>query len=196
MTGRYTREGDVRALLAPRPTISSSSRAPATRSRSPSTPPPCRRLPPGMAAHVPALRRRLQQGDGPQLRQPGHRRAAAVSWDDAVSVSGGGALSAHGGARGVSEHIQHARDRAGAGIRLWALGFRLSGFRLQASGFRLQASGFRLQASGFECCRQHYSLSSARIRPISVLTTAVLRLAMRSASTAVRNPSRWARDSR
>ena len=85
--GRYTREGDVRALLArvgrhvrvarPGDEIALSFDAHA--------------LPPlagGLDAHVPALRARLQQGDEHPLGEPRHRRPAAVPRDDAAIRTG------------------------------------------------------------------------------------------------------------
>ena len=83
MAGRYTREGDVRPLLRATDDMFVISRPGdeiALSFDAAALPP----LPAGLDADVPALRRRLQQGDGHPLGEPGHRRAAAVPRDDAA----------------------------------------------------------------------------------------------------------------
>src|SRR5205814_9189690 len=66
----------------------------------------------GLDADVSAGAGRLQQGNGHHLREPGRRRAAAVSPDDAVSLQGAGALSGRPRASPLSGRLQHAGRRA------------------------------------------------------------------------------------
>ena len=77
MPGRYTREGDVRELLEQVDDMFVVSRTgdELQVSFDATGVPPVRE---GLVANLPALRARLQQGDGHQLRQPGPGGAAAV----------------------------------------------------------------------------------------------------------------------
>ncbi len=85
MTGRYTREGDVRELLSASDDIFVISRPgdELVLSFAASKLPP---LSQRMDAHVPALRRRLQQRDGHQLGEPGSGWTTTVSRDDQIPV--------------------------------------------------------------------------------------------------------------
>ncbi len=85
MPGRYTREGDVRPLLTAhrrhvrrRAAGRRDCGVASTRQRA--------AAPPGWRADVPALCRRLQQGNGHPVRDARQPRAAAVSRDDEISV--------------------------------------------------------------------------------------------------------------
>ena len=82
MPGRYTREGDVRELLAAvddRFVVVAARRRDRALVRRRRAAAAAR----GLDAHVPAARRRLQQGDGHQLGEPRSGLAAAVPLDDA-----------------------------------------------------------------------------------------------------------------
>ena len=56
----------------------------------------------------------LLQGYGPLHGVPGYGRAAAVSWDERVSVRGRRAVSGGSGAPGVPQAVQYPADRRGA----------------------------------------------------------------------------------
>ncbi len=113
MPGRYTRLGDVRALVAatddafvvskPGDEIALGFEA---------LPQPTA----GFDAHVPARERRLQQGDGHQLGQPRRRAAAAVSRHAVVPLRRGGRPGARSPCSRRSRSVEYtsrgATDRA------------------------------------------------------------------------------------
>ena len=89
LPGRYTRLGDVRALLASADDTFVVSK-PGDELALSFDARGLRRPAEGLRAHVPAARRRLQQGDGRQLREPGRRAAAAVPRHEELPVRRGG----------------------------------------------------------------------------------------------------------
>ena len=110
LAGRYTREGDVGELLA-RPTtfrrLETGRRAGAGL-RGRRTPGAIRLV----DADLPALRLRLQQGDGSQLGQPRPGGTIALPRHVAVPVRVAGALPRHAGAPRLRRALQHTRRGA------------------------------------------------------------------------------------
>ena len=118
MPGRYTREGRRAAAAAGGRRHVRRSRAPATRSRCRSTRAALPPLPAGLDADVPALRGRLQQGDEPPLREPGHGRAAAVPRDERLSVRAPASTTrARRAHREYQRALQHAASVASTRCR-------------------------------------------------------------------------------
>ena len=103
------------------PTTCSWCRGPATRWRCPSTPTRLAAAARGLDPHLPALRRRLQQGDGHQLLEPGRGGPAALPRHEVLPVS------ARGGARSVcgrNAEVQSRYDTRVVGRTLLAAGAR------------------------------------------------------------------------
>jgi hypothetical protein len=111
MPGRYTREGDVRDLLLgidDQFIVSRTGDEIALSFDASAVPAP----PAGWTTTFPVVRRRVQQGDEPQLGQPGSARAAAVSRNDALSVSAVGGARAKRRVPRLPRSLQHPHRHA------------------------------------------------------------------------------------